>query len=359
MAIVTHNADSDLRNHLDMADYGFFFTLEDIALSSSPTEIVVTLPDQTTHTYHGSFQYETDPATGEPLLVGGTLTGFTSSPPQLQPPGSYTISGLNIPVEIWGAFVVTGLPHLWKEYAFAGADQIFGGPGFDKLLGYDGADTFTGGTGNDSIDGGSGLDTAVFSGNRSNYHIVEQDGQLLVGDKRNSADGTDFLIDVETLKFADATVTVNIVPEVAVQNRIVRAGRTFAASTLLATTDADGDSIAWYRFSDREPRWRALHGRRHQAERQHRHQCPRPEYRSGQLPARDGAGHAVGARVRRICVERLETLHRHRAAEPRARRDRRPRDGRYEHSALRPHAVRRPHRPGPRHDHQISVLGLG
>ena len=50
---------------------------------------------------------------------------------------------------------------------------ISGLGGNDTLWARDAADTLIGGVGNDTLNGGAGSDTAVFSGNRSEYSIAE------------------------------------------------------------------------------------------------------------------------------------------------------------------------------------------
>ncbi|MDB5501170.1 MAG: hypothetical protein JWR89_1072, partial [Tardiphaga sp.] len=67
-------------------------------------------------------------------------------------------------------------------------------------------DVITGGGGNDIIDGGGGIDTAVFSGNSSDYDIIFNGGAIVVTDRIAGRDGSDRLTNVEFLKFANATV---------------------------------------------------------------------------------------------------------------------------------------------------------
>lgn len=87
------------------------------------------------------------------------------------------------------------------------ANAIYGLEDTDELVGWGGDDFLTGGAGNDFLNGGDGTgDTAVFSANLANYLVEEQgDGSVtvldLVGDE-----GTDRLIDVEFLQFADQTI---------------------------------------------------------------------------------------------------------------------------------------------------------
>jgi serralysin len=89
------------------------------------------------------------------------------------------------------------------------ANQLVGGGGRDTLLGYENSDILLGGVGNDRLDGGTGFDTAVFFGFRREYDIsstVARDGtvHITVAHVRGTgADGTDQLVNVERLVFAD------------------------------------------------------------------------------------------------------------------------------------------------------------
>ena len=79
----------------------------------------------------------------------------------------------------------------------------------DKLTGTAGNDQITGGGGNDSIDGGAGLDTAIYAGKRANFTIAKQnDGSYTVTDK-TGVEGTDTLVNVERLQFADVNVALD------------------------------------------------------------------------------------------------------------------------------------------------------
>src|SRR5262249_33556384 len=106
----------------------------------------------------------------------------------------------------------------------AGSDTLAGGEGDDQLIGGVGNDTLVGGEGDDELIGGAGKDTASFLGNKEDYEItVNDDGSVTgkfigkaddaaSGDKKDAApkvdEGTDHLVDVETLKFADGKVEV-------------------------------------------------------------------------------------------------------------------------------------------------------
>ncbi|HEY0600924.1 M10 family metallopeptidase C-terminal domain-containing protein [Brevundimonas sp.] len=85
----------------------------------------------------------------------------------------------------------------------ANADTITGTAFNDQIESAASDDTITGGTGADSIDGGTGTDTAVFSGNRSAYTIDVNGGVTTV----TGPDGSDTLVNVERLQFADGLYT--------------------------------------------------------------------------------------------------------------------------------------------------------
>jgi serralysin len=90
-----------------------------------------------------------------------------------------------------------------------------GGSGNDSIMGNAADNHLTGGGGNDTLDGGSGgNDTAVYSGLSTDYKWSENaDGSWTIADQRSgSPDGTDMLIHIENLQFADKTVTIGTPP---------------------------------------------------------------------------------------------------------------------------------------------------
>jgi len=92
----------------------------------------------------------------------------------------------------------------------AANNTLAGLAGNDTLSGGGGNDTLTGGTGNDIIDGGAGTDTAVYSGNASQYTLLRtSSGALAVGHNSAGADGVDSLNSVEQLQFADGTIATS------------------------------------------------------------------------------------------------------------------------------------------------------
>ena len=77
----------------------------------------------------------------------------------------------------------------------------------DVLIGNELANQLTGGKGNDWIDGGKGVDTAIFYGSRNDYFISSSFGQIFVA-ARDGSSGFDTLLNIETLKFADQSITL-------------------------------------------------------------------------------------------------------------------------------------------------------
>ncbi len=76
------------------------------------------------------------------------------------------------------------------------------------LTGTNGADALAGGAGNDTIDGGAGLDKAIFSFNRAAYAIGKQPATNTFT-VTSGAEGSDTLVNVERLVFADGSVALD------------------------------------------------------------------------------------------------------------------------------------------------------
>ncbi len=86
------------------------------------------------------------------------------------------------------------------------ANAIYSLKDTDELAGWGGGDMLYGGADNDFINGGDSVDTAVFSGVLANYLVEEQgDGSVTVLDLVGN-NGTDRVIGVEFLEFADQTI---------------------------------------------------------------------------------------------------------------------------------------------------------
>lgn len=87
-------------------------------------------------------------------------------------------------------------------------ENAIGGSAADTINGNAVANKITGGGGNDIIDGGAGMDTAVLSGKFANYALSAlATGGWQIKDN-GGGDGTDTVINVESLQFSDRTVAI-------------------------------------------------------------------------------------------------------------------------------------------------------
>jgi hypothetical protein len=163
---------------------------------TSPSELTIS-NGANSATYKGTIQYT---AEGTPLsgtidsydkFVGGEL--------------AFRVTNTSINVTTVDNEIIRGNVSELDAYGLAGADTITGSAGKDFIRGYDG---------NDAIDGGAGIDTAVFSGNMRDYTIMAiTNGPTITGYSVHSSannEGTDTLVNVERLRFADATVAIDI-----------------------------------------------------------------------------------------------------------------------------------------------------
>jgi Ca2+-binding RTX toxin-like protein len=94
-------------------------------------------------------------------------------------------------------------------YGGDGNDVIYGGNSSNLFSGDAGNDTLTGGGGGDNLAGGIGIDTAVFSGNLTDYTITYDNNNStysIVDTRLNSPDGNDTLTSIEFFQFADKVV---------------------------------------------------------------------------------------------------------------------------------------------------------
>ena len=146
-----------------------------------------------------------------------------------------------------GADTLSGGSNEDMLFGGAGNDTLVGGSHDDLLIGEAGDDDLSGGShddflvggaGDDTLDGGSGTDTAVFTGVRGDYFVVDNgNGSYTVTDRVDGRDGTDIVSRVERFQFSDGTVaeadilTGNPDPYVAVTGT--------AGTDSLAAGDAD------------------------------------------------------------------------------------------------------------------------
>jgi len=114
-------------------------------------------------------------------------------------------------------------------------DWFFGAPTDNDVIdGGAGNDAITGGIGNDFIDGGDGTDTALYSGNISDYAISIVGENIIVSDRIAGRDGTDILTNIEFLTFANSTVGIG---NLAAKQSVLSAG----SSLQIQATNVAGD----------------------------------------------------------------------------------------------------------------------
>jgi hypothetical protein len=89
-----------------------------------------------------------------------------------------------------------------ENYTYTGtANWTFAGNDLNNVI--------QGSSGNDKLDGGKGDDTAIFTGNLSDYQITYNGGSVTIADMNgatNGANGTDTLTNFEHIQFADTTL---------------------------------------------------------------------------------------------------------------------------------------------------------
>ncbi len=91
-------------------------------------------------------------------------------------------------------------------------NRYVGSAASDSVIGSDiFGDTIKGGGGNDIIDGRGGVNTAVYSGNQSDYTITKFKSYYTIADNRiGSPDGIDTVRNVEFFQFGNRTVSANM-----------------------------------------------------------------------------------------------------------------------------------------------------
>ena len=133
----------------------------------------------------------------------------------------------------------------------AGDDILRGWGGNDQLHGDADDDYLVGGAGDDILHGGEGTDTAVYSGSVKDYTFTMGGGGFVISHTGGTqADGTDTLIHIERLMFADALIdlTQNNAPiaydDAASIDEDVGIYSSGSASVLDNDFDWEGDSLS-------------------------------------------------------------------------------------------------------------------
>ena len=189
-------------------------------------------------TFTGNFSIDADDN------ISGTATGTTFYTNNAV---VYSISGLSASAAKLQDFAETyGDTQETYGYVLSGNDTITGSSGADNLRGYTGNDVINGGAGNDTIDGGDGTDSAFFSGNYAaasiSYSSITKAFTVIT-----AAGGTDTLTNIETLTFADKSVSASSLmgtPPVTddYSATIQTTGRISAGGTASGTLESNNDS---------------------------------------------------------------------------------------------------------------------
>ena len=133
-----------------------------------------------------------------------------------------TYKSTNIPVRVYGVGFFDSLhgqlgvasngielhPVLKIEFDITSGVQVPIAPTNQTFTGTGANDFFTSGAGNDSINGGAGIDTVLYSGSRADYSVTKSASGFTVFDSKGR-DGTDTLVNIERLTFADQNVALD------------------------------------------------------------------------------------------------------------------------------------------------------
>jgi Ca2+-binding RTX toxin-like protein/uncharacterized lipoprotein NlpE involved in copper resistance len=132
-----------------------------------------------------------------------------------------------------------------QDYLGSSGTDIYTGTQFDDTIaGNGGDDTLAGGSGDDVIDGGAGEDAAIYTGNRADYTLDQQDdGSWTITDNRTGLinDGIDTLRNIEAATFADETVSLDEAPSSELPTRFTGSQ---GVEWNFSTVDVAGDAPA-------------------------------------------------------------------------------------------------------------------
>ena len=188
MTIVTGGA----RAPLNMDELDIFGINDGDVTKADAGLIVVDYGDGDRDEFRGAFTYD----------AAGNLTGGTLSQIEIYHSGELVFKAAD--------FNVTVAQFLeWMEEGDTLGAMMTILSGSDQMTGTALDDVFVGLGGNDTIDGGAGTDTVYYLGNFADYTIASGVAGWTVTDNRTGApEGADTLKNIETLVFADKSVTL-------------------------------------------------------------------------------------------------------------------------------------------------------
>jgi len=159
------------------------------------------------------------------VTTGDKLEGLVIDASSLKPGSTLNLSNVDFAVVIGDNIKIRGGDGENVVYGGAGSqdimlgaddDILFGGDGDDTIGSAGGNDMIYGNAGNDLLFGGAGLDVlhggadndvAVYEGNMGRYSIIRDHGKTIVR-SLDRLDDIDTLVNVETIRFADHSYTV-------------------------------------------------------------------------------------------------------------------------------------------------------
>lgn len=121
--------------------------------------------------------------------------------------GTDSNSGADIKILLMGSYSASQFVGSGQNITFSA--NVIDASGSETLTGTHSNETFRGGLGDDVIDGGAGLDYAIFAGLSSQYSI-QIGSNTMISDGESGRDGTDSLMNVERLIFADTNIALDL-----------------------------------------------------------------------------------------------------------------------------------------------------
>ena len=137
------------------------------------------------------------------LVNGNTLVGKTT----VAANGAWHIDASPLSNGNYNVAVISA--DLADNNTSAKANLTFTIASSNNLIGTDGNDRITPSAGNNAVEGGAGTDTAVYAGARANYTVAKDVNGYVVTDRVGS-NGTDSLINVERIQFADGWMGLDV-----------------------------------------------------------------------------------------------------------------------------------------------------